>query len=155
MEVIMARSGTDKDHDTPPHAAKPPPTRAEFAGWTLAIERRELRAPSGNRVPLSFGEFPTLRLLLEHPRQALTREQFGAALAPGVALEDYWRSLDLRIIRLRQRFEEGWPADEAQPRPKRLIVTVKAIGYMLDADVVWHSDVAGLRDASHSKGIPT
>lgn len=87
-------------------------------------------ARHGHRIhALSSAEFSLLRLLLEHPNEALSRadilaqSDFGPDCGP--------RSVDIRITRLRKKLE----TDSGSPR---LIHTIRRYGYMLVADRIEH-----------------
>ncbi|GAA0912034.1 response regulator [Luteibacter anthropi] len=99
-------------------------TRAciRFAGWSLDVARRELRATDDTLVPLSGGEFDLLLAFVEHPQRVLTREQL-IDLARGSRHEAFDRSIDVQVSRLRRKFG----ADSHAPE---LIRTIRNVGYM-------------------------
>lgn len=98
----------------------------EFCGWRLDLVRRELRSAEGLAVGLSNGEFHLLRALAERPRRVLSRDQL-LDLARGEQTEQFDRSIDVQVSRLRRKLAAG---SEANP-----IRTVRGEGYMFDAEV--------------------
>ncbi|KAG9610279.1 hypothetical protein KCV01_g3238, partial [Aureobasidium melanogenum] len=99
-------------------------TRAcvRFAGWSLDVARRELRAADETLVPLSGGEFDLLIAFVEHPQRVLTREQL-IDLARGNRHEAFDRSIDVQVSRLRRKFSTDAYAPE-------VIRTIRNVGYM-------------------------
>jgi two-component system phosphate regulon response regulator OmpR len=73
-------------------------------------------------VPLTTGEYSVLKVLVEHPRQPLSRDKL-MELARGREYEVFDRSIDVQISRLRKLVE----ADPAHPR---YIQTVWGHGYV-------------------------
>ena len=100
-----------------------------FNGWTLDLIARHLRDPEGMVVNLSGAEFRLLQLLLEHPRQVLSREILQEQ-GQGREAErsPFDRSLDVQICRLRARLRD-------KGREGGLIKTVRGDGYVFAADV--------------------
>ena len=76
---------------------------AEFAGWRFEPGSNTLTSPGGQPETLSTAEAQLLSVLLAHPNHILTREQ----LLDGRDVSALDRSIDLRISRLRRRFEEN------------------------------------------------
>lgn len=99
---------------------------AEFAGWRFEPGSNTLTSPGGQQDTLSTAEAQLLGVLLAHPNHILTREQ----LLDGRDVSALDRSIDLRISRLRRRFEEN-------PQHAKLIKTVYGAGYLLAATVSW------------------
>ena len=106
--------------------ADPAQRAAEFAGWRFAPGSNTLTSPSGQEETLSTAEAQLLSVLLAHPNHILTREQ----LLGGRDVSALDRSIDLRVSRLRRRFEED-------PQHAKLIKTVYGAGYLLAATVTW------------------
>lgn len=98
---------------------------ADFAGWRLDMERRQLSDPDCRIVMLSSAEFRLLRSFTEHANRVLTRDQL-VTLAGGRPSEDLSRSIDLQVSRLRRKL--GHAAD--------LIKTVRNEGYVMACPVV-------------------
>ena len=80
----------------------------------------------GEEIQLTTGEFSLLKVLLQHPRQPLSRDKL-AQLARGREFEPFDRSLDVQISRLRKMIEP----DPSQPR---YIQTVWGVGYVFVPD---------------------
>ncbi|MBF0308506.1 MAG: response regulator [Magnetococcales bacterium] len=102
-------------------------TRIRFAGWTLHLTRRELVDAEGLVEPLSAGECDLLLAFLHQPNQILSRERL-LDLAHGKAAEQYDRSIDTQVMRLRRKIEED-------PKDPKLIKTVWGGGYLFSAEV--------------------
>jgi two-component system, OmpR family, response regulator len=99
----------------------------QFAGWTLNVPLRALKAPSGERVPISNGEFGLLLAFLSRPNRSLSRDRL-LELSRLRSTEVYDRSIDVQILRLRRKIE----TDPARPE---LIKTERGLGYRLRASV--------------------
>jgi two-component system OmpR family response regulator len=97
-----------------------------FAGFTLGMSRRQLKAPNGVIVMLTGGEFTLLSAFLQRPNQVLTRDEL-LEYAHGAETEVYDRAIDVQISRLRRKLH-AWADGE-------LIVTLRGVGYMLRAEV--------------------
>ena len=76
----------------------------------------------GKAHPLTTGEFSVLKVLVQHPRQPLSRDKL-MELARGREYGVFDRSIDVQISRLRKIVEE----DHSHPR---LIQTVWGFGYV-------------------------
>ncbi len=96
-----------------------------FADWTLDDSTRQLQNSAGLVVILSGGEYRLLKVLLERPNRALSRDQL-LTLTQGRETDPLDRSIDLHISRLRQKL-----GDDA--RAPRLIKTLRNEGYLLAA----------------------
>lgn len=125
--VARIRSVLRRSHALPPNMEPVAMKRAAFAGWVLDRDARALTAPDGRLVMLSGAEFDLIDALAEHSGRVLSREQLRT-LAVGADADD--RAIDLRVSRLRQRL-----GDDA--RAPTLIKTVRNLGYVLAAPVVW------------------
>ncbi|MFC4728438.1 response regulator [Coralloluteibacterium thermophilus] len=99
-----------------------------FAGWTLQIEARALRAPDGAEVTLTAGEFALLRAFVERAGRVLDRERL-MALTHGDTAESFDRAVDLAISRLRRKLSQAHPGADA------LIQTLRGEGYRFAATV--------------------
>jgi len=106
--------------------------RAHFAGWQFDLATYRLTSPSGEQSDLSQAEAQLLKVMLEHPNQILSRDQ----LLDGRNVTSLDRSIDLRVSRLRRRFEED-------PQHARLIKTVYGAGYLFSANVSWEASCPG------------
>jgi two-component system OmpR family response regulator len=98
-----------------------------FGAWRLDTHARHLLDDSGMVVALSGAEYRLLRVLLEHPRRVLTRDQL-LGLTQGREADAYDRSIDILVSRLRKRLRDD-------PREPRLIRTLRNEGYIFSADV--------------------
>ena len=98
-----------------------------FAGWTLDIPKRELRAASGRTEDLTTGEFDLLSILAANANRVLSRDTIMDRLK-GHDWTPYDRSIDNQIARLRKKIEDD-------PNRPRLIKTVRGVGYSFTADV--------------------
>jgi two-component system, OmpR family, response regulator len=98
-----------------------------FGPWELSIGLRKLKAPDGQKVDLTNGEFSLLVAFLSAPQRVLTRDQL-LELSRLHNAEVYDRSIDVQILRLRRKIE----ADPAHPQ---FIKTERGAGYLFDAEV--------------------
>jgi two-component system phosphate regulon response regulator OmpR len=94
--------------------------RFEFNLSTRALTR------DGKSVSLTTGEYSVLKVLVQHPRQPLSRDKL-MELARGREYEVFDRSIDVQISRLRKIVEE----DPAHPKH---IQTVWGFGYVFVPD---------------------
>ncbi len=104
-----------------------PARRARRASSCSSASSRSTspRAPSrasGKTVPLTTGEFALLKVLVQHPREPLSRDKL-MELARGREFEAFDRSIDVQISRLRKIIE-------ADPSHPRYIQTVWGFGYV-------------------------
>ena len=96
-----------------------------FGAFVFSPATREL-SKDGQPVPLTTGEYSVLKVLVERPRQPLSRDQL-MELARGREYEVFDRSIDVQISRLRKLLEQ----DPAHPR---YIQTVWGHGYVFVPD---------------------
>ena len=94
--------------------------RFDFNLATRALTR------DGKSVPLTTGEFSVLKVLVQHPRQPLSRDKL-MELARGREYEVFDRSIDVQISRLRKIVED----DPSHPKH---IQTVWGFGYVFVPD---------------------
>ena len=92
-----------------------------FGPFALNLSTRSL-SRAGKNVPLTTGEFSVLKVLVQHPRQPLSRDKL-MELARGREYEVFDRSIDVQISRLRKIIED----DPAHPKH---IQTVWGFGYV-------------------------
>jgi DNA-binding response OmpR family regulator len=121
VRSILRRCSHQHDKTTPARQQQ-----AEFAGWHFDIGSNTLTCSEGQSTTLSTAESQLLRVFLEHPNRILTREQ----LLGERDLSSFDRSIDVRISRLRRKFNED-------PQHPRLIKTVYGAGYLFSAQVTW------------------
>jgi two-component system phosphate regulon response regulator OmpR len=100
-------------------------TVIRFGQCALHLGTRVLTR-SGDRIPLTTGEFAVLEALVRHPRQPLSREKL-IELARGRDRAAFDRSMDVQVSRLRRLIED----DSATPR---FIQTVWGFGYVFVPD---------------------
>jgi two-component system OmpR family response regulator len=98
-----------------------------FGDWMLDTAARHLLDASGTLVALSGAEYRLLRVFLDHPQRVLTRDQL-LNLTQGRDADQYDRSIDLLVSRLRQRLRD----DAREPR---YIKTLRSEGYVFSAKV--------------------
>ena len=97
----------------------------EFGEFRLNLATRSLTR-AGRDVALTTGEFSVLKVLVQHPRESLSRDKL-MELARGREYEVFDRSIDVQILRLRKLIE----ADPSHPRH---IQTVWGHGYVFVPD---------------------
>ncbi len=97
----------------------------QFGEFSLNLSTRSL-ARAGKPVQLTTGEFSVLKVLVQHPRQPLSRDKL-MELARGREYEVFDRSIDVQISRLRKIVEE----DPSKPKH---IQTVWGFGYVFVPD---------------------
>ena len=92
-----------------------------FGPFKLHLNTHVLNSTQGE-IPLTFGEFNLLRVLLEHPNQVVSRDHL-IALLKGYERSPFDRSIDVRVTRLRRKIE---------PRPESptYLRTVWGEGYL-------------------------
>jgi two-component system phosphate regulon response regulator OmpR len=93
----------------------------QFGRFSLNLSTRTLNR-EGKSVPLTTGEFSVLKVLVQHPREPMSRDKL-MELARGREYEVFDRSIDVQISRLRKIVEE----DPSHPRH---IQTVWGFGYV-------------------------
>jgi two-component system phosphate regulon response regulator OmpR len=96
-----------------------------FGLFEFNLSTRSL-AREGKPVTLTTGEFSVLKVLVQHPRQPLSRDKL-MELARGREYGVFDRSIDVQISRLRKIIED----DHAKPRH---IQTVWGFGYVFVPD---------------------
>jgi two-component system phosphate regulon response regulator OmpR len=96
-----------------------------FGRFEFNLATRQLTR-DGKSVSLTNGEFSVLKVLVQHPRQPLSRDKL-MELARGREYEVFDRSIDVQISRLRKIVEE----DAAHPKH---IQTVWGFGYVFVPD---------------------
>jgi two-component system phosphate regulon response regulator OmpR len=96
-----------------------------FGAFEFNLAMRSL-ARDGKPVTLTTGEYSVLKVLVQHPRQPLSRDKL-MELARGREYGVFDRSIDVQISRLRKIVEE----DPSHPRH---IQTVWGFGYVFVPD---------------------
>jgi len=97
----------------------------EFGSVSANLATRIL-VRNGEPHALTTGEFAVLRVLLQHPRQPLSRDKL-MELARGREYEVFDRAIDVQISRLRKLVEDD-------PSKPRYIQTVWGFGYVFVPD---------------------
>jgi two-component system, OmpR family, response regulator len=98
-----------------------------FGDWKLDTTARHLLDADGTMVALSGAEYRLLRVFLDHPQRVLTRDQL-LNLTQGRQADQFDRSIDLMVSRLRQRLRDV-------AREPRYIKTLRSEGYVFSAAV--------------------
>jgi two-component system phosphate regulon response regulator OmpR len=126
-ELVARIHAVLRRRQAPPPAGAPAPVEetVRFGKVTVNLATRELHHDDEVTL-LTTGEFSLLRVLLEHPRQPMSREKL-MELARGREYEVFDRAIDVQISRLRKLVEE----DPAKPR---YIQTVWGMGYVFVPD---------------------
>jgi len=105
----------------PPGAPAAGGDQFQFGAFSFSTATRTL-TKAGKAVPLTTGEFSILKVLVQHPRQPLSRDKL-MELARGREYEVFDRSIDVQISRLRKIIED----DPSHPKH---IQTVWGFGYV-------------------------
>ena len=108
-----------------PGAPSTHPQKVAFGPFELDLSTRSLRR-DGVPVPLTTGEFALLKVLVQHPREPMSRDKL-MELARGRELEHTDRSIDVQVSRLRKLLGED-------PQSPRYVQTVWGFGYVFVPD---------------------
>jgi two-component system, OmpR family, phosphate regulon response regulator OmpR len=95
VRAVLRRSG---ETNTPAD-----PQVLAFGAFSLHLNAHVLNR-GGVDIPLTFGEFNLLRVLLEHANQILSRDHL-ISLLKGYERSPFDRSIDVRVTRLRRKIE--------------------------------------------------
>jgi two-component system, OmpR family, phosphate regulon response regulator OmpR len=109
----------------PPGAPASGTETHRFGRFQLSLATRSLTR-EGKVLPLTTGEFSVLKVLVQHPREPLSRDKL-MELARGREYEVFDRSIDVQISRLRKIVED----DPSHPKH---IQTVWGFGYVFVPD---------------------
>jgi len=109
----------------PPGAPEVGEETIRFGKVEVDLAARSLKR-GGETLALTTGEFAVLKVLLQHPRQPLSRDKL-MALARGREQGPFDRAIDVQVSRLRKLIEH----DPAQPR---YLQTVWGFGYVFVPD---------------------
>lgn len=99
--------------------------RITFSDVEVDLATRSLTR-NGEALALTTGEFAVLKVLLEHPRQPLSRDRL-MALARGREQGPFDRAIDVQVSRLRKLIEPD-------PSAPRYLQTVWGFGYVFIPD---------------------
>lgn len=94
---------------------------ARFGAFALDLAAQAL-SRDGEDIPLTQAEFTLLKIFVEHPNRALSRDQIMDWLK-GFERDPFDRSIDVRVTRLRKKIEED-------PTNPAYIRTVWGQGYL-------------------------
>ncbi|SNS24003.1 DNA-binding response regulator, OmpR family, contains REC and winged-helix (wHTH) domain [Sphingomonas laterariae] len=120
VRAVLRRGGIEEQRRAVPS------NKAEFDGLTVDFARRELYSRSGAMIPLTGAEFDLLASFLGHPQRVIARERL-IELSRARIGDSSDRSIDVLVSRLRRKL-----AADDKPAP---IITVRGVGYMLNAGV--------------------
>lgn len=120
IQAVLRRRGT-----VPPGAPAGEEGVVSFANIEVDLAARTLKK-GDEYLPLTTGEFAVLKVLLQHPRQPLSRDRL-MTLARGREQGPFDRAIDVQVSRLRKLIEP----DPATPR---YLQTVWGFGYVFVPD---------------------
>jgi two-component system phosphate regulon response regulator OmpR len=120
IQAVLRRRGT-----LIPGAPTSEDKAIRFGEVEVDLATRTLKS-KGEILPLTTGEFAVLKVLLEHPRQPLSRDRL-MTLARGREQGPFDRAIDVQISRLRKMVEPD-------PSTPRYLQTVWGFGYVFIPD---------------------
>ncbi len=120
IHAVLRRQGSK-----PPGAPDDGEGSIRFGNIEVDLAARTLKR-NEETLSLTTGEFAVLKVLLQHPRQPLSRDKL-MTLARGREQGPFDRAIDVQVSRLRKLIE----ADPAQPR---YLQTVWGFGYVFVPD---------------------
>lgn len=120
IHAVLRRQG-----NTPPGAPEGDVATIRFSNIEVDLAARTFKRGDELQA-LTTGEFAVLKVLLQHPRQPLSRDKL-MTLARGREQGPFDRAIDVQISRLRKLIE----TDPAQPR---YLQTVWGFGYVFVPD---------------------
>lgn len=109
------------------NAQQTAPRLVRFQSFTVDLRLGELRK-NGTRIRLQEQPFRVLKLLLEHPGDLVTREEFRQQLWPSDTFVDFDHGLNAAINRLREKLND----DAEEPR---YVETIPRRGYRFIAHI--------------------
>jgi two-component system phosphate regulon response regulator OmpR len=115
MRRTQARPG-------PAAAATDAVERVRFGHCRLDLRSHQLFDADGGEIPITTMEFELLRIFVENPGKALSRDRI-LNLTRNRDWDPFDRSVDIRVARLRRKIE-------ADPENPQVIRTVRGVGYM-------------------------
>ena len=121
INAVLRRRGAV----APPGSPAAEASEVSFGGMTVNLATRSLLR-DGKALTMTTGEFALLKVLVTHPRTALSRDKL-MELARGREYEVFDRAIDVQISRLRKMIE----TDPAHPA---YIQTVWGFGYVFVPD---------------------
>ena len=120
VHAVLRRQGS-----MPPGAPEETPESIRFGNLEVDFSARTLKR-GDELLPLTTGEFAVLKVLLQNPRQPLSRDKL-MTLARGREQGPFDRAIDVQVSRLRKLIEK----DPSQPR---YLQTVWGFGYVFMPD---------------------
>jgi DNA-binding response OmpR family regulator len=114
-----------RQRSAPPGAPQASEEIVRFGNLEVDLAARTLKRGE-EALSLTTGEFAVLKILLQHPREPLSRDKL-MTLARGREQGPYDRAIDVQVSRLRKLVE----VDPAQPR---YLQTVWGFGYVFVPD---------------------
>jgi len=120
IQAVLRRRGT-----VVPGAPTTDDKTIAFSDVEVDLATRTLKR-NGEVLPLTTGEFAVLKVLLEHPRQPLSRDRL-MSLARGREQGPFDRAIDVQVSRLRKLIEPD-------PSTPRYLQTVWGFGYVFIPD---------------------
>ena len=114
-----------RQSNIPPGAPEDAPENLRFGNIEVDFSARTLKR-GDETLALTTGEFAVLKVLLQHPRQPLSRDKL-MTLARGREQGPFDRAIDVQVSRLRKLVE----TDPSQPR---YLQTVWGFGYVFMPD---------------------
>ena len=120
IQAVLRRRGT-----VVPGAPTTDDKTIAFSDVEVDLATRTLKR-NGEVLPLTTGEFAVLKVLLEHPRQPLSRDRL-MSLARGREQGPFDRAIDVQVSRLRKLIEPD-------PSAPRYLQTVWGFGYVFIPD---------------------
>jgi DNA-binding response OmpR family regulator len=103
-------------------AAAAAPELIRVGQCRLDLQGHRLVGPTGDEVPITAMEFDLLKVFVENPGKALSRDRL-LTLTKNREWDPFDRSIDIRVARLRRKLEG--PVSESS-----VIRTVRGVGYM-------------------------
>ncbi len=100
----------------------PSPQRVKFGRCLLDLASHQMFDAEGAEIPITTMEFELLKVFVEHPGKALSRDRI-LTLTKNREWDPYDRSIDIRIARVRRKVE-------VDPDNPQVIRTVRGVGYM-------------------------
>ena len=99
-----------------------------FDGWTLDLNKRELRSPDGDPRQLSAGEYQLLLAFLEKAGEVMNRDQLMNRIRNREWFPDD-RYIDVLVGQLRKKLDE-------RAANAKIITTIHGTGYLFTPEVV-------------------
>ncbi len=120
IKSVMRR--TQAHPSAGPAQVRDPTERIPCGRGQLDLSSHQFFDADGVEIPITTMEFELLRIFVEHPGKALSRDRI-LTLTKNREWDPYDRSIDIRIARLRRKIE-------SDPENPQAIRTVRGVGYM-------------------------